>query len=41
MTGGAVGDEAFHFLSRFENPIVEKPIDFGQLRRLITDGAPA
>jgi PAS domain S-box-containing protein len=41
MTGGAVGEEACRFLSRFENPIIEKPIDFAQLRDLIAARAPA
>lgn len=39
MTGGAFGDEACAFLAGFENPVIEKPVDFARLRALISEAA--
>ena len=37
LTGGVFTDEAQEFVSQVSNPVVQKPFDFQQLRRIVRD----
>lgn len=37
LTGGVFTDEAHDFVSQIPNPVIQKPFDFQQLRRIVRE----